>query len=130
MNSRLVFVYDGECPFCNHFAELIELKSGLTDITIVNGRKELHILEELYKQGYDLNNGAILIKDESILHGSSAINWICSQLKKPSDPLLEFLRLIFSSKKQTNLLFPLLLWARRTILIIKGVSLKPINITT
>ena len=35
MEDRLTFIYDGECPFCNHFAELIELKSKLSDISII-----------------------------------------------------------------------------------------------
>ena len=29
MTSELTFIYDGECLFCNHFADLIELKSKI-----------------------------------------------------------------------------------------------------
>ena len=28
MTSNFTFIYDGECPFCNHFAELLELKAN------------------------------------------------------------------------------------------------------
>ena len=34
MNANLTFIYDGECPFCNHFAELLELKSKINKISI------------------------------------------------------------------------------------------------
>ena len=35
MTSNYTFIYDGECPFCNHFAELLEIKSNITNIDLV-----------------------------------------------------------------------------------------------
>ena len=127
MENKLIFIYDGECPFCNHFAELLELKSNLNGIEIRDGRRNLSYLKELLKKGFDLDKGAILIKGEEILHGSEAINWICNQIKDPSDKLLEIIRLLFSSKERTSLFFPLLIWSRRLLLILKGVPLKPLQ---
>ena len=121
------FIYDGDCPFCNHFAELIELKSGLNDINLINGRKNLAMLTSLYKQGYDLNDGAILVNNGQILHGSKAINWICSQIKTPSNALLKILTLVFESQKRTDIFFPLLVWARRFILLFKASNIKPVS---
>ena len=112
MSDKSLFIYDGECPFCNHFAQLLELKSCLPDFEILDGRKNLALLSQLYKQGYDLNKGAILISNGDIMHGANAINWICSEINEPSDSLLEVLRIIFSSNKRTSFLFPLLLFVR------------------
>ena len=127
MSDKSLFIYDGECPFCNHFAQLLELKSCLTEIEIVNGRKNLPLLSQLYKQGYDLNKGAILIINENVMHGADAINWICTELKEPSDSLLELLRIIFTSTKRTEILFPFLLWGRRLSLSLKGKVWQPVN---
>ena len=127
MSNKILFIYDGECPFCNHFAQLIELRSSLPEIEILDGRKNLPLLSKLYKQGYDLNNGAILINKEKIIHGADAINWICTQIEKPSDTLLEILRIIFTSGRRTNLLFPLLLWGRRLSLTFKGKVWQPVS---
>ena len=127
MSDKNLFIYDGECPFCNHFAQLIELKSSLPEFEIIDGRKNLALLTQLYNQGYDLNKGAILISDKNIMHGADAINWICSEIKEPSDSLLEVLRIIFTSKKMTNFLFPLLLWSRRLSLILKGKAWQPVS---
>ncbi|WP_269624888.1 DCC1-like thiol-disulfide oxidoreductase family protein [Prochlorococcus marinus] len=127
MSDQSLFIYDGECPFCNHFAELIEIKSFLPDFEILDGRKNLPLLTQLYNQGYDLNKGAILINNEKIMHGADAINWICSEIKEPSDSLLEVLRIIFTSNKMTNLLFPFLLWGRRLSLTLKGKSHQPVS---
>ncbi len=127
MTDKSLFIYDGDCPFCNHFAQLIELKSNLPQFEILDGRKNLTILTQLYNQGYDLNNGAILICDKNIMHGAEAINWICSEIKEPSDSLLEVLRIIFTSNKITNFLFPFLLWGRRFSLTLKGKVWRPVS---
>ena len=127
MADKTLFIYDGECPFCNHFAQLLELKSSLHEFEILDGRKNLTLLSQLYKQGYDLNKGAILLRNENIMHGADAINWICSEIKEPSDSLLEVLRIIFSSNKRTKFLFPILLWGRRLSLTLKGKVWKPVS---
>ena len=127
MSDKSLFIYDGECPFCNYFAQLLELKSSLPEFEILDGRTNLPLLHKLYNQGYDLNKGAILVSNEKIIHGADAINWICSEIKEPSDSLLEVLRIIFTSKKRTNFLFPLLLWGRRISLTIKGKVWQPVS---
>ena len=127
MSDKSLFIYDGDCPFCNHFAQLIELKSHIPSLKIIDGRSNLPLLSRLYKQGYDLNNGAILINNGNIRHGADAINWICSEISEPSDSLLEILRIIFISDKRTNLLFPFLLWGRRLLLTLKGKVWEPVN---
>ena len=122
MNIEYTFIYDGECPFCNHFAELLEIKSKITNIKILDGRKNLPLINTLLDKGYDLDKGAILLKNEEIYHGSEAINTICKQIINPSSSLLLLLSKVFKSTKRTNLLFPILVRARRLALISKGVS--------
>ena len=121
MNTDLTFIYDGECPFCNHFAELLELKSKINKISILDGRKNPKIIKSLLEKGYDIDRGAILLKDDNIFHGAEAINKICNQINNPSGKLLKLLSNIFKSNKRTNLLFPFLVRARRLALIAKGV---------
>ena len=122
MTLNYTFIYDGECPFCNHFAELLEIKSKVTNIKILDGRKNLTLINSLLDKGYDLDKGAILLKDQEIFHGAEAINTICKQIKNPSSSLLLLLSKLFKSTKRTNVLFPLLVRARRVALISKGVS--------
>ena len=122
MTSAYTFIYDGECPFCNHFAELLEIKSMINNIKILDGRKNLNLINSLLERGYDLDKGAILLKDEEIFHGAEAINTICKQINNPSSSLLLLLSRVFKSTKRTKLLFPLLVRARRIALISKGIS--------
>ena len=122
ITSNFTFIYDGECPFCNHFAELLEIKSKINNIKILDGRKNLSIIRSLLEKGYDLDKGAILLKDDDIFHGAKAINVICKEVNNPSSNLLKILSSVFKSNKRTKLLFPFLLRARRFALISKGVS--------
>ena len=119
--STLTFIYDGECPFCNHFAELLELKSKIKNISILDGRKNPKLIKDLFKKGYDLDKGAILLKDQEILHGANAINAICKLINEPSSKLLKILSTTFKSSKRTKFIFPFLVTARRLALISKGV---------
>tara|TARA_B100000945_G_C20050573_1_gene443334 strand:- start:68 stop:448 length:381 start_codon:yes stop_codon:yes gene_type:complete len=121
MTSNYIFIYDGECPFCNHFAELLELKSKINNIEILDGRKNLTLIKSLFNKGYDLDKGAILLKDKDIFHGAEAINTICKKINNPSSSLLFLLSRIFNSNKRTKVLFPLLVGARRFALISKGI---------
>ena len=122
MTSNLTFIYDGECPFCNHFAELLEVKSKLKNISIVDGRKNPILINSLLEKGYDIDKGAILQVGEEIFHGYEGINKISSEITNPSGSLLKVLTNIFKSTKRTKLIFPFLIRARRFALISKGVS--------
>ena len=122
MDKEFTFIYDGECPFCNHFAELLELKSKIKYISIIDGRKHLNLINSLQESGYDIDKGAILLNGDNIFHGAEAINTICNQINNPSSGLLIILSNIFKSNQRTKFLFPLLVTARRFALISKGVS--------
>ena len=117
----LTFIYDGECPFCNHFAELLELKSKIKNISILDGRKNPKLIKDLLQKGYDLDRGAILIQNKEIFHGANAINTICKLINQPSSKLLEILSTTFKSSKRTKFIFPFLVRARRLALISKGI---------
>ena len=127
MSSEIIFIYDGECPFCNHFAHLLDLKSSIKNLKLIDGRKNLAKLTKLYKEGYDLDRGAILINEGKVLHGSEAINFICTKVKEPNDALLEVLRMVFISKKRSKFFFPFLIVTRRILLSIKGQKWQPVN---
>ena len=119
--TKLTFIYDGKCPFCNHFAEMLELKSKIKNLSILDGRKNPNQIKDLLQKGYDLDKGAILLIDEDIYHGADAINTICKQISKPSSKLLEILSKTFKSRNRTRFIFPFLVRARRLALISRGI---------
>ena len=120
-DTKLTFIYDGKCPFCNHFAEMLELKSKIKNLSILDGRENPNQIKDLLQKGYDLDKGAILLIDEDIFHGADAINTICKLINKPSSKLLQILSKTFKSSKRTRYIFPFLVRARRLALISKGI---------
>ena len=121
-DSNFTFVYDGECPFCNHFAELLELRSKVNNISILDARKNPKLVKELLNKGFDIDQGAVLLNEDKIFHGHEAINTICNQISSPSSKLLKMLTLTFKSSSRAKFIFPFLVTARRFALISKGVS--------
>ena len=117
-------VYDGGCPFCEAFAIRSELKGGIPDLVIRDGRLDDELRKDLLRRGFNLSQGAVLIDGDQIWHGSKAISVLCSQLK-PSDPLLALLNGLFGNRKRASFLYPGLLAARQLALILKGLLVDP-----
>tara|TARA_B100000700_G_C14211588_1_gene475056 strand:- start:8 stop:394 length:387 start_codon:yes stop_codon:yes gene_type:complete len=124
VQDTTILIYDGECPFCNKFAELVELQSGIENLRIKDGRENKSELKRLKEKGYDLDMGAIVINNEEILQGSIAITWIFSQISNPSTSLIYLLKYVFSSTNRAKSIYPFLLYARRAILFARGIPRK------
>eukprot|EP00808_Paulinella_micropora_P026880 g15615.t1 len=122
--SPPILVYDGGCPFCNHFAQRSELVGGISGLQIRDGRADGHLRAWLKSRGFDVATGAVLIDGNDIFHGSQAINWLCVRMK-PSDPLLQVLRPLFGGPDRSKALYPFLLLARKVALTAKGLKEDP-----
>jgi predicted DCC family thiol-disulfide oxidoreductase YuxK len=123
-SGQPVLVFDGGCPFCRHFAELAELRSGIAGLTIRDGRSDHALRRQLRQQGWDLSQGAVVLAEGRVLHGAEAIQWICSRLH-PSNSLLQLLAPLLATPERARRTYPLLLLARRLALAVKGLPLDP-----
>ena len=85
-----MLVFDGECPFCRHFAELSELRGGIPGLRIRDGRAETALRQDLARRGFHLRDGAMVIDGVRVWHGAEAIQWICARMT-PSAALLQVL---------------------------------------
>jgi predicted DCC family thiol-disulfide oxidoreductase YuxK len=119
-----LLVYDGGCPFCRHFAELSELRGGITGLRIRDGRQDHALRRWLGQRGLRLADGAVLIDGERLFHGAEAIQWLAARME-PSAALLRLLAALMKEPPQARRLYPLLLAARRTALGLQGLPLDP-----
>jgi hypothetical protein len=119
-----VLVFDGGCPFCRHFAELSELRSGIPGLMIRDGRSDRALRQALARRGYHLRNGAMVLEGEQIWHGAAAISWLCARME-PSAPLLRILAPLMGNGGRAKRLYPLLLLARRLALGVRGLPVDP-----
>ena len=120
----LTLIYDGGCPFCREFALRSELKAGIPNLRIVDGRTDHNIRRQLNSLGLPLRDGAVLIEGEQRWHGSEAIAEL-SRRMNPSGPLLGLLAKVFSDDQRSALAYPALLVARRMALATRGLSVDP-----
>ncbi len=119
-----VLVFDGGCPFCRHFAELSELKSGIPGLRIRDGRSDGPLRQALALRGFHLRDGAMVIDGERVWHGAAAIQWLCAQME-PSAALLRLLAPLMADGARSHGLYPLLLLARRLALGLRGLPEDP-----
>jgi predicted DCC family thiol-disulfide oxidoreductase YuxK len=128
MDDHPVLVFDGGCPFCRHFAELAELRSGIPGLTIRDGRSDHGLRRQLRQQGWELSQGAVVLTagtlEGPVLHGADAIQWICSRMR-PSAALLQVLAPLLATPQRARRTYPLLLLARRLALGLRGLPLDP-----
>jgi predicted DCC family thiol-disulfide oxidoreductase YuxK len=122
--SAPVLVFDGGCPFCRHFAELSELRSGIAGLEIRDGRADDQLRRDLAGRGYHLRDGAMLLCGGQVLHGDAAIAWLCERMN-PSAPLLQLLAPLLADRRRARRLYPLLLLARRLLLGLRGLPVDP-----
>ena len=120
----LTLIYDGGCPFCRDFASRSELSSGISELQIIDGRADGTLRRDLLDRGISLADGAVLMEDDQLWHGSEAIAEL-SRRMNPSDPLLGLLREVFRDQPRASLLYPLLLTARRVALGLRGLPVDP-----
>ncbi len=122
--SPPVLVFDGGCLFCRHFAELSELRGGIPELQIRDGRSDPALRQELEERGYRLCEGAMVIDGEQVLHGAEAIAWLCRRMT-PSAALLRLLAPLLANRGRARSVYPLLLLARRLALAVRGLPLDP-----
>lgn len=120
----LRLVFDGGCPFCRHFALSSELRGGIPNLQIVDGRADARLRLALRERGLVLAQGAVLLQGERAWHGAEAVRHLCA-LMRPSDPLLQALAPLFAGPSRSRWLYPLLLGARRVALAMKRLPLDP-----
>ena len=99
---KIDLYYDNECPFCKYYASYIKLKEKHT-LEIYNARDELERMDKFKQKGFDINNGFIvLIDDTTIIQGAEAIVFLnkLAQKKFFFYDNLFFKSFVYSSIKQ------------------------------
>ena len=73
--TPLRVIYDGECPFCSSYVQLLRLKEQY-EVELINARQEPG---EAQRYALDLNEGMIADLDGEVYHGADAV-WLLSNL--------------------------------------------------
>lgn len=115
----MTIVYDGECPFCQQYTQLIRLRKSAGNINLINARSNDPLVDEIKHQGFDLDQGMIVIIAGRFYHGSEAMQ-VLALLSTRKGWFNRFNYVVFRSKRMSAFLYPALRTGRNIVLRILG----------
>ena len=119
--SKASIVYDGECPFCSKYVELVRLRESLGDVELINARNGGALVDEIRAAGLDLDDGMLLKLDGRLYHGADCIHML-ALLSTPSTWFNRVNLALFRSSAASHLLYPMLRAGRNAVLRLLGRS--------
>jgi predicted DCC family thiol-disulfide oxidoreductase YuxK len=118
-SSKMVIVYDGQCPFCTSYVRLMALKAAVGEVDLIDARIPGAVVRSLGERGYDLNEGMAAIYGGKIYHGSDAVVLI-SSMTGVRGGMGRVIATLLRSPARAKVLYPLLKTGRRLVLAALG----------
>ena len=118
---EVLIVYDGQCPFCSRYVELVRLRQSLGQVRLINAREGGPLVDELQRAGVDMDEGMALKLDGRLYHGHECIHML-ALLSTPSSAFNRLNAALFRSPRAARLLYPVLRTGRNAALRLLGRS--------
>ena len=115
-------LYDGDCPFCKSYARLVRLRDALGELRLINARDPSSELDAARQLGYRIDDGMVLCIDGEYFHGDDCINRLALMSSEVS-AFNKLNRWVFSSRRRSALLYPILRACRNLTVRLRGGSL-------
>ena len=119
--SETWIVYDGQCPFCSRYVQLVRLRETLGQVRLVDARNGGPMVEEARAAGLDLDEGMVLKLDGRLYHGAECIHML-ALLSTPSSWFNRVNAAMFRSQTASRVLYPVLRTGRNAVLRLLGRS--------
>lgn len=126
------FVYDGECPICNHAAHALRIRKAVGQLHLVDARREAShpLVAEINARGYNLDESMVIKYGNSFYRGPEALG-LMSLLGTGIGWFNRMNALLFRYKPVATYCYPFMRAIRNTLIRFKGVSklqnLKRVN---
>ena len=114
-NREILLVYDEECPLCDAYCRVVRLRESVGELRIVNAREDSAVMQEITRQGLDIDQGMVLKLDGVLYYGSDAIHAL-SLMSSASGAANRINYWIFRSRSRSRFLYPLLRSGRNLLL--------------
>lgn len=119
--SKIIVIYDGQCPFCSQFVILQRLRSALGNLTLVDARQHPAIVADFAAAGMPLDDGMVLAMRGDIYYGAECLTRLALMSSK-SGIFNRINALMFRSSLVSRCLYPILKAGRRLTLTLMGKS--------
>lgn len=114
-------LFDGECPFCSLYVakSQFETRTG-RPLHLIDGREAPDLVIRLRHDGYDLEQGMILVLDGRRYHGAAAMS-VLETMTAGTGRFARLARWFASSPGRVRFAYPWLRLLRRVALLLKGI---------
>ena len=112
-------VYDGDCPFCARYARLVTLRRAVGAVTLLNARAGGSLVSRLAAEGYDLDEGMVLLYGGETYHGSDCMHML-ALLSGGGGAVNRLCAAIFRRPGTARRLYPVLRAGRNAVLRLLG----------
>lgn len=114
MSARIY--YDGNCPFCSRYVQLLRLRDTVGEVHLVNLRQHESKRLELQAAGFNVDQGMVLDLDGQLYGGDAAVHQL-ALLTTGSDAFNRISRKLLQSRLGARLLYPWLRLGRAATLV-------------
>lgn len=119
IREEILLVYDRECPVCNAYCQVVNIRESVGDLRIVDARENSKVMEEITSQGLDIDQGMVLKMGGQLYYGADAIHAL-AMIGSRSGIFNRINYWIFKSKTASSILYPSLRFFRNLLLKILG----------
>jgi predicted DCC family thiol-disulfide oxidoreductase YuxK len=112
---QIVLVYDKECPLCDAYCRMVRIRQSVGELKLVDARGESDVMQEITRQGLDIDQGMVVKVDDVLYYGSDAIH-VLSMMSSGSGVFNRLNHWIFRSRARSLVLYPLLRDCRNLLL--------------
>jgi predicted DCC family thiol-disulfide oxidoreductase YuxK len=112
-------VYDGDCPLCSRYVEMLRLRKSAGSIELVDARANHSVSKLLQGMRIDLDAGMALVQGDQISHGAECIQRL-ALLSTRSTFFNRMNATIFRSSVASRVLYPVMRAARNITLKLLG----------
>jgi len=117
--EEIQLVYDKECPACDAYCRLVRIRDSVGELKLVDARDPSAIMDEITKQGLDIDQGMVLKLDGQLYYGSDAIHAL-ALISSRSGFFNRLNYWMFKSRFLSRMIYPVLRSCRNLLLKILG----------
>ena len=117
--EEILLVYDRECPACNAYCQVVNIRESVGDLRIVDAREDSEVMKEITSRGLDIDQGMVLKMGGQLYYGADAIHAL-ALIGSRSGILNRMNYWMFKSKTVSSVLYPILRFCRNLLLKILG----------
>ena len=115
----IYLIYDMECPACQFYCQLARIRESVGELVLVDARKDFAKLQEVTRAGLDIDEGMVLMVDDTLYYGADAIHAL-ALLSSRHDFFNRLTYWVFRSKRFSSWLYPVLRFFRNLLLKMLG----------